>query len=130
MKTSKILKKTGNGTWNTKQGETMYAWELEMENGDVGTDNTKDPDGKNLPEGETIDYNITESDKGNKIQKVYVPGQKSASNDTSLDPTRQESIERQSTLKSAVEYTNGTQGKTPEHVIEVAKTFLKWIQNK
>jgi len=74
MKNSKIIKKVGNGTWNTKQGETMYAWELEMENGDVGVANTKDADGKNLPEGDTIDYNYTESERGNKIQKVYVPG--------------------------------------------------------
>tara|TARA_R100000655_G_scaffold109929_1_gene166402 strand:+ start:3405 stop:3806 length:402 start_codon:yes stop_codon:yes gene_type:complete len=54
IKTSKVARVTGNGTWEGKFG-LMYKFEIEMENGDLGENMSKSQECK-FKEGETTEY--------------------------------------------------------------------------
>lgn len=60
--TSKIIKVTGNGKWDGPNG-TLYKFEVEFENHDIGGVMTKELDQKRWVVGETIGY--TKEVKGN-----------------------------------------------------------------
>jgi len=75
MRTSKIKSKQGNGTWNSDKYGMFYKWEIEMENGDVGNSLTKDEMGKAYEIGAEIDYEFTESEKGNRLKRISANGQ-------------------------------------------------------
>tara|TARA_B100001094_G_C18103703_1_gene757213 strand:+ start:546 stop:941 length:396 start_codon:yes stop_codon:yes gene_type:complete len=58
MKNSKVVRVTGNGTWEGKFG-LMYKFEIEMENGDIGENLSKSQECK-FKEGETTDYEFVD----------------------------------------------------------------------
>ncbi len=69
--TVKSVQSAGN-PWKTKRGDEMHPFEIEMENGDVGVANTKSPDStKAWPVGEEVSYHLEESERGNKLTKIY-----------------------------------------------------------
>ena len=54
IKTSKVARVTGNGTWEGKFG-LMYKFEIEMENGDIGENLSKTSECR-FKEGQQTDY--------------------------------------------------------------------------
>ena len=79
-KTNKITSITGAGTWDSQYG-TMYRFEIEMENGDVGQALTKKEDQDTYIIGDTIEYEFTDG-KFPKIKRVYEKPNGVPSNDT------------------------------------------------
>ena len=58
MKNSKVVKVTGNGTWEGQYG-LMYKFEIEMENGDIGENLSKTSECK-FKEGDQTDYEFVD----------------------------------------------------------------------
>jgi hypothetical protein len=57
-KTSKVTKVTGNGTWDSQYG-TMFKFEIEFANNDIGDYNSKSKDQTNFVEGQDATYDIS-----------------------------------------------------------------------
>ncbi len=78
MKTSKVKKVYGSGTWESPHG-LMYTFEYEMEDGTILKANhkTETP----LPEGTEVEYEVTGENSYGKRGKVkkFVPQQQSYS---------------------------------------------------
>lgn len=67
MAQSKVKDVKGNGSWESKYGDTMYNFEYELEDGVIGLANHKTPEPKFNP-GDPVEYNIKGKDiKGNTI---------------------------------------------------------------
>jgi hypothetical protein len=67
-KTATITEIEAVKPWESKYG-TMYGFDIVLDNGDEGQVNKKSSDA--LKVGDTITYNITPSDYGNKIKEVF-----------------------------------------------------------
>ena len=62
-KKGKIVKVTGNGTWQSANG-LFYKWEVEFDNGDLGGAMTKDQNQQKWIVGKEVSYTKTVNDKG------------------------------------------------------------------
>ena len=117
MKNSKV--KSIQATGNFKE---LYKFEVELDNGDIGTLYRKSKDSK-LSNGQDISYTI--NDKGTlKIVTDYQKNQGQSSPQKSDDV--QKLIVKQSTLKAAVDYDNKC---SPEDVLKNAQMFYDWVMD-
>ena len=122
MKKGEVKRVTANGTWEGKFG-VMYKFEVEFTNGDCGEYSSKSLEQTKFKEGEQVEYEFIEG-KFPKVKPFYaVPT--TNGNFTGNDNT-QELIVRQCSLKSAVEYSNGSTC-SPEDICDTADVFAKWI---
>lgn len=69
MKTSKLRYVSIPKEWKGDKG-TFYFFDIELENGDKGNIGSKDQSPSFLKVGESLDYELKETDKGNKIKRV------------------------------------------------------------
>jgi len=124
MQTSKITNKQGQGNWPSKYG-LMYKWDIEFENGDCGEANTKDEDGKSYIVGETIDYEITDTDHGKRIKKLQVAG--------SPNSVKKGGSNASFALSYAKDLVIGTVDSPVNHgedaVMAIASKFKKWLDD-
>lgn len=65
-KRSKIKSIQASGTWETRDGKTMYQSEVELEDGTTGEVNATTPDRWNV--GEEVDYEVKDGKYGNKLK--------------------------------------------------------------
>lgn len=68
-KTSKIKSVGTPKEWSNTNG-TFYYFQIELENGDRGSIGSKDNPPSWLKVGETLEYDLKETDKGNQIKRV------------------------------------------------------------
>lgn len=69
MKTSKLKYVSSPKEFTNDKG-TFYYFQIELENGDKGSIGSKDQSPSFLKVGESLDYELKETDKGNKIKRV------------------------------------------------------------
>lgn len=63
---SKIKSIQSQGTWNTKAGDLMYKFEIELEDGSAGEVNARTTD--RWSEGEEVQYDLQQSKHGPKLK--------------------------------------------------------------
>lgn len=120
-KQSKVTKVTGNGTWTPKNdpSKIFYAYEIEMENGDIGTYNSiKDQQDKFI-EGEIVEYTFTGGDYP-KIKPVY--NKPMAVANEKCDMSRCVAIKSATALYAGSNF-------SVEKVIDTAMQFEDYINN-
>lgn len=104
-KTSKVIKVTGNGTWNSQYG-TMYKFEVEFANFDIGEYSSKSKDQTNFVVGQEATYDITSREyQGNTfytIKPVKAPAP-SFGGGGKYDAETSKKIARMSVLKCATD---------------------------
>ena len=127
IKTSTVKSVQANGTWEGKFG-MMYKFEVEFENEDFGEYSSKTQDQNKFVIGQEMEYEFIDGHFP-KVKPVY---QKPdfASNGFSggykKDDNVQKMIVKQSSLKSAVDFSSGCNC-SPSDVIKVAQEFVDWV---
>lgn len=103
-KTSKVTKVTGNGTWNSQYG-TMYKFEVEFANFDIGEYSSKSKDQTNFVVGQEATYEITSKDyQGRTFYTIKpVKAQAPFSGGGKYDAETSKKIARMSVLKCATD---------------------------
>ena len=122
MKKGEVKRVTANGTWEGKFG-VMYKFEVEFTNGDVGEYSSKALEQTKFIEGENVEYEFTEG-KFPKVKPFYALP--TTNGNFKRDDNVQELIVRQSSLKAAVDYSNGSTC-SPEDICDTAEVFAKWV---
>jgi hypothetical protein len=111
-KRSKIKSIQANGTWETRDGKTMYQSEVELEDGTTGEVNATTPDRWNV--GDEVDYEVKDGKYGNKLKLSkardgfsWANNSESTSNSVTRfenrDERRQHLIMNQWAIKTAIE---------------------------
>jgi hypothetical protein len=127
MKTSKVKRVTGNGTWEGNYG-MMYKFEVEFENGDCGEYSSKMEFQTKFIEGEEANYEFIDG-KFPKVKPYYAPLQSNGQISYKKDDNVQQSIIKQSCLKAAVDFCRGNDC-SPEEVCSTAQIFVDWVNGK
>jgi len=128
MKTSKVKRVTGNGTWEGNYG-MMYKFEVEFFNGDCGEYSSKTEFQTKFVEGEEANYEFIDG-KFPKVKPYYAPPQSNGQPiNYKKDDNVQQSIIKQSCLKAAVDYSKD-HSPSPEKVCEIAQVFVDWVNGK
>lgn len=130
MKNSKVVNVQANGNW-----KELYKFEVELDNGDIGTLYRKSKDSK-LSLGQDISYTI--NDKGSiKIVTDYQKNNQSQSSPKQDDV--QKFIVRQSSITRGIEFMNlmnlmnlinptkFTREEIRQIILEEAEFFEKWV---
>jgi hypothetical protein len=111
-KRSKIKSVQANGTWETRDGKTMYQFEIELEDGAAGEVNATTADRWSV--GDEVDYEIKDGKYGKKLKlSKYSPGFSFGNNSDSTsnsvtrfqdrDEQRQHLIMNQWAIKTAID---------------------------
>jgi len=111
-KRSKIKSIQANGTWETRDGKTMYQSEVELEDGTTGEVNATTPDRWNV--GDDVDYEVKDGKYGKKLKLSkpregfsWANNSDSTSNSVTRfqdrDERRQHLIMNQWAIKTAIE---------------------------
>jgi hypothetical protein len=138
FKRSKIKTIQANGTWETRDGKTMYQSEVELEDGAAGEVNATTPDRWSV--GDEVDYEVKDGKYGKKLKlSKYSPGFSFGNNSDSTsnsvtrfenrDEQRQHLIMNQWAIRLACEWewTNSPPDKQDlRHAIAVAKLLKKY----
>jgi hypothetical protein len=103
-KTSKVTRVTGNGTWDSQYG-TMYKFEVEFANNDIGDYNSKSKDQTNFVEGQDATYDISSKEyQGRTFYTIKpVKATTSFSGGGKYDAETSKKIARMSVLKCATD---------------------------
>jgi len=133
MKTAKITKVTGNGSFDSNFGK-LYKFEVHFDNGDYGDANCKTADQKTWVEGQTVNYELTPNSnpkfngKLTLVKDAPVMHSQPQSNPNGLNV--QNLIVAQSSLSSAVQLYQGSGLPDTKEILEAADTFYKWVLTK
>ena len=133
MKTAKITKVTGNGSFDSNFGK-LYKFEVHFDNGDYGDANCKTADQKTWVEGQTVNYELTPNSnpkfngKLTLVKDAPVMHSQPQSNPSGLNV--QNLIVAQSSLASAVQLYQNQGIIDNNEVIEAADKFYKWVLTK
>ena len=99
MKNSKIKSVQNNGSYQSKfDGSTMYTFEIQLEDGEVGEVSAKSED--RWKEGDEVEYTSTPSKFGNKL-KLNKPGSQSFGS-RKPDADTQKRIENSWAIQTAI----------------------------
>ena len=102
MKGSKVTNVQSNGTWSGQFG-TMYKFEVEFENGDIGEYSSKSPDQTKFIVGQETDYEYIDG-KFPKVKPINNFQQGGGFTPAPKNDKVQEYIVKQSSLKAACDY--------------------------
>jgi hypothetical protein len=133
MKTAKITKVTGNGSFDSNFGK-LYKFEVHFDNGDYGDANCKTADQKTWVEGQTVNYELTPNSnpkfngKLTLVKDAPVMHSQPQSNPNGLNV--QNLIVAQSSLSSAVEFCKNNSLAEDRDVLDTADLFYKWVLTK
>jgi len=134
-KNSTVKSVQSNGTFDFND-KTFYKYEIEMENGDIGTYNSISENQTNFIKDVAVDYIYDQSKpQYPKIKPVY-NFKASPSRDgnfqnvqkASQGSDREKLIVKQTCLKCAVEYVGpNSQFANVKNVVEIAQFFVDWV---
>ncbi len=127
MKTSKVKRVTGNGTWEGNYG-MMYKFEVEFENGDCGEYSSKTENQTKFVAGEEANYEFIDG-KFPKVKPYYATPQSNGQINYKKDDNVQDLIVRQSSLKAAVDYCRGSDGSVDD-IFYLADECYNWVMGK
>ena len=127
VKTSKVSNVQGNGTWQSRNG-LMYKFDIWMENGDKGEYSSLKQDQNKFIVGDQIEYEFHDGQYP-KIKPVYKPNQNGSKKSFKADPKQQESIEKQSCLRSATIFHQHS-SVDANQVVATADIFYNWLNSK
>ena len=134
VKKSKVKSVQANGTWDGQYG-LFYKWEITMENGDSGQYMGKSETQNKFVIGVEAAYTYDISKQDFHKIKPFSDFQATGQNNqfTSKVNTKgggdvQDMIIRQSSLKSAVEFSKDTYD--VKEVLKMADAFVNWVYNK
>tara|TARA_R110000823_G_scaffold76337_10_gene174353 strand:- start:884 stop:1294 length:411 start_codon:yes stop_codon:yes gene_type:complete len=119
MKNSKITALQSNGTWETKRGDTMYSFEIQFEDEQVGQCNAKTAEPP-YALGDTVFYEVTRSTNFGDVLKV-TKNDPSAFNGNSGIPTNsttQKNIENSWAIQTAVKIIGECKEETYDQYLE------------
>jgi len=101
-KTSKVTRVTGNGTWDSQYG-TMFKFEVEFANNDIGDYNSKSKEQTNFVIGQEVTYDISSKEYQGRtfytIKPVKAQQFSSSASFGAKDPETSKKIARMSVLK-------------------------------
>lgn len=128
-KTSKPVNIQGNGSWSNSYG-TFFAFDIVMQNGDVGTYSSKSQQQDKFVIGQEVTYEF----HGGEHPKIKPakPKDKPSYNGGNKynDPKKQKMIVKQSSLKCAVDLCIANKEKDFNKVLEVADVFVAWVMKE
>ncbi|QDP64177.1 MAG: hypothetical protein Unbinned2250contig1000_36 [Prokaryotic dsDNA virus sp.] len=120
MKNSKITALQSNGTWETKRGDTMYSFEIQFEDEQVGQCNAKTAEPP-YALGDTVFYEVTRSTNFGDVLKV-TKNDPSAFNGTSNGAPKNDevkkNIENSWAIKTAVMIIGECKAETYDEYLE------------
>lgn len=109
MATSKIKSLANNNkTWTTGQGQTMYEYQVELEDGVHGIASSVHADNPPYSVGDSVEYSAIKNEYGTKL-KIKKENSFSSSN-YKQDPTTQKNIENSWAIQTAVNILGQHQG--------------------
>lgn len=127
MKNSKIKSVQNNGSYQSKfDGSTMYTFEIQLEDGEVGEVSAKSED--RWKEGDEVEYTLTISKFGNKL-KLNKPGSQSIGSRKPDDDTLKR-IENSWAIKTAIQLHGQLEGDYGTYMSRVMVTASDLLRRR
>ncbi len=126
MAKGKVVNVQSNGTWEGQYG-TMFKFEVEMENGNIGEYSSKSEHQTKFIINQEVEYEFIDG-KFPKIKPIsnFTPNTNYA---PKKDGNVQEYIIKQSSLKASVDICIAQGTYNTEDVIARAEIFVDWVMN-
>ena len=125
--TARVVSVSPKGDYQLRDGKTLYKFFVSMDNGDSGEYSSVKADKEKFIVGQEVEYELTNTQYGNKIKPVYsqggggyTPSYSSGSDD------KQKMIVKQSCLKAAVDLLKDKGAKSTD-VLKIADSFVNWV---
>jgi hypothetical protein len=125
--TARVVSVSPKGDYQLRDGKTLYKFFVSMDNGDSGEYSSVKADQDKFIVGQEVEYELTNTQYGNKIKPVYsqggggyTPSYSSGSDD------KQKMIVKQSCLKAAVDLLKDKGAKSTD-VLKIADSFVNWV---
>ena len=116
MKNSKIIALQSNGTWQTKRGDTMYAFEIQFEDEQVGQCNAKTEEPP-YEIGDEVWYEVTRTSSFGDTLKV-TKSDPAAFNGSPKPQSTQKNIENSWAIQTAIKIIGECQEETYDEYLE------------
>ena len=125
--TARVVSVSPKGDYQLRDAKTLYKFFVSMDNGDSGEYSSVKADQDKFIVGQEVEYELTNTQYGNKIKPVYsqvgggyTPSYSSGSDD------KQKMIVKQSCLKAAVDLLKDKGAKSTD-VLKIADSFVNWV---
>ena len=122
---AKVVSVSPKGDYQLRDGKTLYKFFVSMDNGDSGEYSSVKPDQDKFVVGQEVEYELSNTQYGNKIKPVYAQGGYTPSYSSGGDD-KQKMIVKQSCLKAAVDLLKDKGAKSTD-VLKVADSFVEWV---
>ena len=122
---AKVVSVSPKGDYQLRDGKTLYKFFVSMDNGDSGEYSSVKPDQDKFIVGQEAEYELSNTQYGNKIKPVYAQGGYTPSYSSGGDD-KQKMIVKQSCLKAAVDLLKDKGAKSTD-VLKVADSFVEWV---
>ncbi len=122
---AKVVSVSPKGDYQLRDGKTLYKFFVSMDNGDSGEYSSVKPDQDKFIVGQEAEYELRNTQYGNKIKPVYAQGGYTPSYSSGGDD-KQKMIVKQSCLKAAVDLLKDKGAKSTD-VLKVADSFVAWV---
>lgn len=122
IKTSKVESVQFLKTWESRKGDTFYAHQIQMDNGDCGEYSSKTQEQNKFTEGEEVQYEYHPHESFPKIKPHYARPQFTAmQNDNTMVPSV--------AIKASAVF-NAGRSVTAQQVVKDAKVFAAFINEQ
>lgn len=125
--TARVVSVSPKGDYQLRDGKTLYKFFVSMDNGDSGEYSSVKADQDKFIVGQEVEYELTNTQYGNKIKPVYSQGGGGYTpNYSSGSDDKQKMIVKQSCLKAAVDLLKDKGAKSTD-VLKIADSFVNWV---
>jgi hypothetical protein len=125
--TARVVSVSPKGDYQLRDGKTLYKFFVSMDNGDSGEYSSVKADQDKFVVGQEVEYELTNTQYGNKIKPVYSQGGGGYTpNYSSGSDDKQKMIVKQSCLKAAVDLLKDKGAKSTD-VLKIADSFVNWV---
>ena len=125
--TARVVSVSPKGDYQLRDGKTLYKFFVSMDSGDSGEYSSVKADQDKFIVGQEVEYELSNTQYGNKIKPVYSQGGGGYTpNYSSGSDDKQKMIVKQSCLKAAVDLLKDKGAKSTD-VLKVADSFVEWV---
>lgn len=125
--TARVVSVSPKGDYQLRDGKTLYKFFVSMDNGDSGEYSSVKADQDKFIVGQEVEYELTNTQYGNKIKPVYSQGGGGYTPSySSGSDEKQKMIVKQSCLKAAVDLLKDKGAKSTD-VLKIADSFVNWV---